>query len=89
LDEAGLKGFEVTAWHAVYAPKGTPEPVLSKLVSALQTALKDPKVVERFADLGTEPVSQERATPAVLEQHLQAEIVKWKPVIQKAGEYAD
>ena len=89
LDEAGLKGFEVTAWHALYALKGTPEPVLSKLVSALQTALKDPKVIERFADLGTDPVSQERATPAALGQHLQAEIVKWKPVIQKAGEYAD
>jgi tripartite-type tricarboxylate transporter receptor subunit TctC len=89
LDEAGLKGFEVRAWHAVYAPKGTPEPVLGKLVSALQTALKDPKVIERFADLGTDPVSQERATPAALEQHLQAEIVKWKPIIQAAGEYAD
>ena len=63
--------------------------MLSKLVSALQTALKDPKVIERFADLGTDPVSQERATPAALEQHLQAEIVKWKPIIQSAGEYAD
>lgn len=70
-------------------PKDTPEPVLSKLVAALRMALKDPKVIERFADLGTEPALQERATPAALEQHLQAEIVKWKPVIQKAGEYAD
>ena len=52
-------------------------------------ALKDPRVVERFADLGTDPVPQERATPAALGQHLQAEIVKWKPIIQAAGEYAD
>ena len=89
LDEAGLKGFEVTAWHGLYAPKGTPEPIVAKLAAALQTALKDPKVIERFADLGTTPVPQEQATPAALEQHLQAEIVKWKPVIQKAGEYAD
>jgi tripartite-type tricarboxylate transporter receptor subunit TctC len=89
LDEAGLEGFEVTAWHGLYAPKGTPQEVVDKLVAALQVALKDPKVVERFADLGTEPVPQEQATPAALEQHLQAEIVKWKPVIQKAGEYAD
>ncbi len=89
LDESGLKGFEVTAWHGLYAPKGTPEPVVQELASALQVALKDPKVVERFADLGTEPVPQEQATPAALEQHLQAEIVKWKPVIAKAGEYAD
>jgi tripartite-type tricarboxylate transporter receptor subunit TctC len=89
LDEAGLEGFEVTAWHGLYAPKGTPQEVVDKLVAALQAALKDPKVVERFADLGTEPVPQEQATPAALEQHLQAEIAKWKPVIQKAGEYAD
>jgi tripartite-type tricarboxylate transporter receptor subunit TctC len=89
LDEAGLEGFEVTAWHGLYAPKGTPQEVVDKLVAALQAALKDPQLVERFADLGTEPVPQEQATPAALEQHLQAEIVKWKPVIQKAGEYAD
>jgi tripartite-type tricarboxylate transporter receptor subunit TctC len=89
LDEAGLKGFEVTAWHALYAPKGTPDEVVDKLASALQAALKDPRVIQRFADLGTEPVPQEQATPAALEQHLQAEIAKWKPVIEKAGEYAD
>jgi tripartite-type tricarboxylate transporter receptor subunit TctC len=89
LEEAGLKGFEVTAWHALDAPKGTPQEVVDKLVAALQAALTDPKVVERFTDLGTEPVPQELATPAALEQHLQAEIAKWKPVIEKAGEYAD
>jgi tripartite-type tricarboxylate transporter receptor subunit TctC len=63
--------------------------VVDKLVAALQAALEDPKVVERFADLGTEPVPQGQATPAALEQHLEAEIAKWKPVIAKAGEYAD
>ncbi|MCC2662250.1 MAG: tripartite tricarboxylate transporter substrate binding protein BugD [Thermomicrobiales bacterium] len=89
LDEAGLKGFEVTAWHALYAPKGTPKEVVDELAGAVQVALKDPKVVERFADLGTTPVPQEQATPAALEQHLQAEIVKWKSVLQKTGEYAD
>jgi tripartite-type tricarboxylate transporter receptor subunit TctC len=89
LDEAGLKGFEVIVWHGLYAPKGTPQPVLDKLAGALQTALKSPKVVERFASLGTEPVPQERVTPAALNQHLQAEIAKWKPIIEKAGVYAD
>ncbi len=89
LDEAGLEGFEVTAWHALYAPKGTPKEVVDKLVTALQTALKDPEVVQRFADLGTEPVAQEHATPAALDQHLRAEIAKWKPVIQAAGVYAE
>jgi tripartite-type tricarboxylate transporter receptor subunit TctC len=89
LDEVGLKGFEVTAWHALYAPKGTPREVVDKLVTALQAALKEPKVVERFADLATEPVPQERATPAALKQHLGAEIAKWKPIIQAAGVYAE
>jgi tripartite-type tricarboxylate transporter receptor subunit TctC len=89
LDEAGVEGFEVTAWHGLYAPKGTPEPIVDKLAAALQAALKDPKVIERFADLGTEPVPQDQATPAALDQQLQAEIVKWKPVIAAAGVYAD
>jgi tripartite-type tricarboxylate transporter receptor subunit TctC len=89
LDEAGLKDFEVTIWHGLFAPKGTPRDVVDKLATALQSALKDPKVTERFAQLGTEPVSLERATPAVLDQHLQAEIAKWKPVIQAAGVFAD
>jgi tripartite-type tricarboxylate transporter receptor subunit TctC len=52
-------------------------------------ALKDPKVVERFADLGTEPVAQDRATPAALQAHLEAEVAKWSPVIKAAGVYAD
>jgi tripartite-type tricarboxylate transporter receptor subunit TctC len=89
LDEAGLKDFEVTIWHGLFAPKGTPGEVVDKLATALQSALKDPKVIERFAQLGTEPVSLDRATPAVLDQHLQAEIAKWKPVIQAAGVFAD
>jgi len=48
LDEAGLKGFEVSAWHALWAPKGTPKEAIDKLTAALQTALKDAKVIERF-----------------------------------------
>ena len=89
LDESGVKGFEVTVWHGLYAPKGTPKPVIDKLVAALQASLKDPAVVKRFADLGTEPVSADKATPAALGAHLQAEIAKWAPIIKKAGVYAD
>ena len=89
LDEAGLEGFEVTAWHGLYAPKDTPQPVIDKLTTALQTALKDPKVTQRFTDLGTEPVAQDRATPAALNQQLQSELVTWAPIIQAAGEYAE
>ncbi len=89
MDSSGLPGFEVAVWHGVYAPKGTPKPVIDKLATALQAALKDPMVVQRFAELGTEPVAQEKATPAALSAHLKAEIAKWAPVIKAAGEYAD
>lgn len=89
MDEAGLKGFEVSIWHALYAPKGTPKPVIDKLTNALQDAMKDSTVKQRFADLGTEPVTLNRATPAALSAHLKAEIDRWAPIIKKAGVYAD
>jgi tripartite-type tricarboxylate transporter receptor subunit TctC len=88
-DEAGLKGFEVSVWHALYAPKGTPKPVIDTLVKGLQAALKDATVKQRFADLGTEPVEEKRATPEALRAHLKSEIDKWSPIIKKAGVYAD
>ena len=89
LDEAGLKGFEVDVWHGVYAPKATPKPAIDKLTNALQDALKDSNVKQRFSELGAEPVSLDRATPQALEKHLKAEIDKWTPIIKKAGTYAE
>ncbi len=89
LDESGLKGFEVSVWHALYAPKSTPKPVIDTLTKALQVALKDENVKHRFADLGTEPVAEKRATPEALRAHLKSEIDKWAPIIKKAGVYAD
>src|SRR6266849_1559846 len=89
LDELGLKGFEIGIWHGLYAPKGTPKPVIDKLSSALQQSLKDDSVKKRFADLGAETMPVSRATPAALQSHLKAEIDKWGPLIKKAGQYAD
>jgi len=89
LDEQGLKGFEVGIWHGLYAPKGTPKPVIDRLVAALQEAVKDPAVQKRFADLGATTYPADKATPAALQQHLKAEIEKWSPLIKKAGVYAD
>ncbi|HEX9171808.1 MAG TPA: tripartite tricarboxylate transporter substrate binding protein BugD [Telluria sp.] len=89
LNEAGLPGFEVAVWHGLYAPKGTPKPVIDSLVGALQVALKDPNVKQRFADLGTEPVADSRARPEALRAHLKSEIDRWGPIITKAGIYAD
>jgi tripartite-type tricarboxylate transporter receptor subunit TctC len=88
-DEAGLKGFEVSVWHGLYAPKGTPKPVIEQLTKALQAALKDATVKQRFTDLGTEPIAEKRATPEALRAHLKAEIERWSPIIKKAGVYAD
>src|SRR3954470_7265800 len=85
LDSGAVKGFEVSAWHAMWAPKGLPKEVTDKLVAALQAALKDPKVTERFANLGTEPVQAELATPAALKAHLAAEVPRWDAVIKAAG----
>src|SRR5689334_1305423 len=85
LDAAAIKGFEVTAWHGLWAPKGLPKEATDKLVAALQAALKDPKVIERFADLGTEPVPQNLATPEALKSQITSEVKRWDAVIKAAG----
>jgi tripartite-type tricarboxylate transporter receptor subunit TctC len=85
LDSGAIPGFEVAAWHAMWAPKGLPKDVSDKLVAALQAAIKDQKVIERFADLGTEPVASALATPDALKSHLVAEVKRWDTVIRAAG----
>jgi tripartite-type tricarboxylate transporter receptor subunit TctC len=87
--EAGLPGFEITVWFGLWAPKGTPKPVIDKLSAALQQALLDPEVKSRLASAGAETVSPERARPDALRAHLKAEIDKWAPLIRKAGVTAD
>ncbi len=89
LAEQGMKNFEVVVWHGLYVAKGTPKPVLDKLVAALQVAVKDPGLKAKLADLGAEPVPVAKATPEALQKHLAAEIEKWGPIIKKEGIYAD
>jgi tripartite-type tricarboxylate transporter receptor subunit TctC len=89
LQEQGLKGAEVAIWHGIYAPKGTPKPVVDKLVSSLQEAMRDETVNKRFADLGAVNFPADKQNPAGLQAHLKAEIDKWAPLIKKAGQYAD
>jgi tripartite-type tricarboxylate transporter receptor subunit TctC len=89
MHEAGLPNYRMTVWHALYAPKGTPKPIIDKLAKALQDSLKDPNVKQRYAELGAEAVPQDRATPEALRTHLKSEIEKWGPIIKKAGVYAD
>ena len=89
LAEQGLPNFEMVVWHGIYAPKGTPKPVIDKLVSSLQTSLNDPGFKDAMAKLGTNVVPQAKATPEGLRNHLKAEIDKWGPIIKKSGQYAD
>ncbi len=89
LAEQGMKGFDVSVWHGVYAPKGTPKPVVDKLVAALQASVQDATFKSRIGELGAQAVSKDKATPESLAKHLTAEIEKWGPVIKKAGVYAD
>jgi tripartite-type tricarboxylate transporter receptor subunit TctC len=89
IAEQGIKDFEVAVWHGLYAPKGTPKPVLDKLVAALQAAVQDPGLKARLAELGAEPVPVSKANPESLRVQLESEIKKWDPIIKKAGQYAD
>ena len=89
LNEQGLKGFEVKVWHGMYAPKGTPAPVLEKLTAALRVAMQDPMVKQRLADLSSDIPPADKISAVGLKTHLEAEIKKWGPVIKKAGIYAD
>ncbi|SEA51421.1 tripartite tricarboxylate transporter substrate-binding protein [Variovorax sp. YR216] len=85
LDEQGLKGFDVRVWHGVYAPKGTPKPVIDKLNAALRVALQDDMVKRRIEDLSAEIVPMEKVTPEALRTHLASEVDKWGKVIRAAG----
>jgi tripartite-type tricarboxylate transporter receptor subunit TctC len=87
--EGGLPGFEVSVWHGLYAPRGTPAAITERLNRALVAALRDENLGRRFAELGTAPVPVARATPAVHRTFWQEDIAKWRPLIQAAGQYAD
>ena len=89
LQESGLKGFEVTIWHGLYAPKGTPADVLAKINSALKAALKDPDFIKKQEALGAVVVTDKRVEPAEHKKFVAAEIAKWSPVIAAAKEYID
>lgn len=89
LDESGLKGFEVSIWHGLYAPKGTPADVTAKINKALKVALKDPEFIKKQQTLGAVVVTDKRSDPVEHKKFVAAEIAKWGPVIQAAGVYAD
>jgi tripartite-type tricarboxylate transporter receptor subunit TctC len=89
LQDSGLKNFEVTIWHGLYAPKGTPADIQKKLNDALKVALKDPDFIKKQEGLGAVVVTDRRADGPEHKKFVQAEIAKWSPVIKAAGVYAD
>ena len=84
-DEAGLPGFHVSLWSALWAPKGTPRDVIAKLNAAVMDALADPMVRQRLADVGLEIPPREQQTPEALGAYHKAEIEKWWPIIKAAN----
>jgi tripartite-type tricarboxylate transporter receptor subunit TctC len=85
VDEAGLSGFHMSAWQGIWAPKGTPPAVLSKLNAAIAEGLADPAVRARLAGLGQETFPPEQQSAAALGAWQKAEIDKWWPIIKSAN----
>jgi tripartite-type tricarboxylate transporter receptor subunit TctC len=89
LDSRGLKGFNVSIWHGLYAPKGTPAAVTAKINEALRASLKDADFIKKQEALGAVIVTDDRLTPAGHKKFVAAEIEKWGTAIKAAGQYAD
>jgi tripartite-type tricarboxylate transporter receptor subunit TctC len=89
LDESGLKNFQVTVWHGLYAPKGTPAAVTKKVNEAMRLALKEPEFIKKEEQLGAVIASDARTSPEGHKKFVQSEIETWGKVIKAAGAYAD
>jgi tripartite-type tricarboxylate transporter receptor subunit TctC len=83
--EAGLPSLDISVWYGLWAPKGTPKEIISKLNTAAVQALSEPTVRQRFAELGLDVPPRDRLTPEALAAYQKAEIEKWWPVIQGAN----
>ena len=84
-DEAGLPGYYFSFWHAMWAPKGTPQPIVAKLNAAVMAALADPDTRQKLLDLAQVIYPREQQTPQALHAFQKAEIEKWWPIIKAAG----
>jgi tripartite-type tricarboxylate transporter receptor subunit TctC len=83
--EAGMPDLQVSVWHGLYVPKGTPQDVVQKLSEALKVALADQAVIDQMAKLGTAPVPAQDATPAAHRAQLEEQLGTWAKVIADAG----
>ena len=86
LDEAGLKGYEVTSWFGLNAPAATPKEVVARLNGALNKAMADPKTREQFESRGATVVT---GTPEQYVAFVKGETAKWAPIVKRAGVKAE
>jgi len=84
MDESGYKGFQVGIWHGMWAPKGTPKPVVDKLLKALQAGVADPKFQERMQQLGATVLAKE-ANPEALQAKVKQQVPQWAELFKKVG----
>jgi tripartite-type tricarboxylate transporter receptor subunit TctC len=84
-DEAGLPGYYFSFWHAMWAPKGTPKPMIARLNAAIKAALIDPDTRKKLLDLAQVIYPPEQQTPEALHEFQKAEVDKWWPIIKAAG----
>ncbi len=89
VDEVGLPGLHMAVWQGLWAPKGTPQPIIDRLNAAVVDTLADPQPRQRLVELGQDIFPRERQTPAALRALHQAEIEKWWPIIKAANAKAD
>ncbi|MFT4101151.1 MAG: tripartite tricarboxylate transporter substrate-binding protein, partial [Burkholderiaceae bacterium] len=86
IAESGYPGFDVSTWYALWAPAGTPAPIVEKLAEHAARALKTAEVRKQYADLGAEPVG---STPAAFAAYLDSESAKWAKIVKDSGAKAD
>ena len=89
FSESGLPGFELTVWHGLYAPKGTPKEVVDRLATSLRDTLKDPVIIERYQDMSASIATPAQATPEALQNFLKADVERWKTALKAAGIQAE
>ena len=88
-EEQGTKGMEAYTWNALFAPKGTPEPIIKKLADVANQVMETPAVKERLQGLGAMVVTPDRRSPQYLQGFVKSEIDKWAAPIKKSGAQLD
>jgi tripartite-type tricarboxylate transporter receptor subunit TctC len=83
--ESGIPGLSIEFWHGLWAPKGTPKPIVDRLDNAVMATLADPAVRKNLEGLGQVIFPRDQQNPAALLAYHKAELDKWWPVIKEAG----